>query len=471
MRLFPVALILLLAWAALAFGGSPTWAAAATLVFGVATGILGFLERASASSSPTNGLPHRSVVLAAVLVLLSVGLQLLPLPPPIIARLSPARDIADYESLLAGADRRDPTSLERSPGESKPISIVSARTELGLAGLAGLALLLLGSSRGFSVVGTRGIAYAIAVLGVAVTLIGLYQLTAGKRLVYGWYVPLFAAGSSAPFINPNHQAGWLVMVMSITLGAFAGELARGMRGVSAHWRDRVIWLSSKNANVAALLLFASAVMAAGVLATRARAGAAAMAVTIVIVAWWNSRKQPTRLRKVVAAAGLVSVSLAVLAFNGNAVMRDIVETQGPGTRIDIWRDTLRIAGDFWLTGTGFNTYGAAMLHYQSVRDGLRYIEAHNEYLQLVAEGGLLVGVPFLILFAALVVEIRRRFLAKVDDTRTYWLRVGAVTGVIALALQSIGDFTLQMPGGAVMFTTLLAIAIHHPPLRQTHDQR
>ena len=67
------------------------------------------------------------------------------------------------------------------------------------------------------------------------------------------------------------------------------------------------------------------------------------------------------------------------------------------------------------------------------------------------------------------VAIRRRFKEGTDDTRTYWLRVGAVAGLCAIAVQSVTDFTLQMPGGFVMFATIVAIAIHHPRPRITRD--
>lgn len=306
---------------------------------------------------------------------------------------------------------------------------------------------------------------AISVLGVVVALIGLYQLTVTARLVYGWYVPLFVNAKSAPFLNPNHQAGWLVMVISLTLGAFAGEVARGQRGVE-QWRQRILWLSSKEASQAVLMIFAAGAIGVGVLATGARSGVIALILTFVAVAWWSGRRQPTRLRKLALGVGLLILGFSVVVFNGQAVLLELISTTGPGDRLDLWRDTIRMAGDYWLTGTGFNTYGAAMLHYQSLKDGFRYVEAHNEYLQLAAEGGLLVGIPFLILAATLIREIRLRFREALDDTRTYWIRVGAVTGMIVMALQSIVEFTLQMPGGAVMFTTLLAIAIHHPPPRE-----
>ena len=139
-------------------------------------------------------------------------------------------------------------------------------------------------------------------------------------------------------------------------------------------------------------------------------------------------------------------------------------------RFAAWQDSWRILQDFWITGTGFNTYGVSMLHYQTVSGMGKFIEAHNDYLQLAVEGGWLVGVPALLLVASLATEIRRRFREGADDTRTYWVRVGAVTGLLAIAFQSLVEFTLQMPGAAVLFATLLAIAIHHPRPRVVNPE-
>jgi hypothetical protein len=53
----------------------------------------------------------------------------------------------------------------------------------------------------------------------------------------------------------------------------------------------------------------------------------------------------------------------------------------------------------------------------------------------------------------------RRFRSP-DDPEVYWLRVGAVGGLLAIALQSLLEFSLQMPGNAALFVVLLAIALH-----------
>ena len=49
-----------------------------------------------------------------------------------------------------------------------------------------------------------------------------------------------------------------------------------------------------------------------------------------------------------------------------------------------------------------------------------------------------------------------------DDTETYWIRVGATTGLFAIALQEAVDFSLQIPGNAVLFALLCGMAVHRP---------
>jgi O-antigen ligase len=124
----------------------------------------------------------------------------------------------------------------------------------------------------------------------------------------------------------------------------------------------------------------------------------------------------------------------------------------------IWADTIRIIKDFWLTGTGLNTYGVTTLYYQTSSPGFHLREAHSDYLQLAAEGGVLLGVPILVTFVAFASEVQRRFR---QDVGSIWsIRMGAVIALLAIALQSIGEFSLQMPGNAALFAVVAGLAIH-----------
>jgi len=131
-------------------------------------------------------------------------------------------------------------------------------------------------------------------------------------------------------------------------------------------------------------------------------------------------------------------------------------------RLNAWRDTARIVHDFPAFGTGLNTYGTAMLVYQTGDRTRMYREAHNDYLQLVAEGGLLLTVPIALAIGLVVRDIRRRFREGADPPMTRWIRVGAVASLAGIAAQSLVDFSLQMPGNAVLFSLVAAIALHKP---------
>ena len=129
------------------------------------------------------------------------------------------------------------------------------------------------------------------------------------------------------------------------------------------------------------------------------------------------------------------------------------------SRIDAWRDGWGVVRDFPLFGTGINTYADAMLFYQRNNPGFFLAQAHNDYLQLLAEGGLLVTIPAAIAILLLVYAIRRNLRAARDEARGYWIRAGATVGLLAIAVQEVFEFSLQIPVNALVFCTLAAVAL------------
>ena len=107
-----------------------------------------------------------------------------------------------------------------------------------------------------------------------------------------------------------------------------------------------------------------------------------------------------------------------------------------------------------------------MLFFQTSDRNQHFAEAHGDYLQLAAEGGLLVCGAALLLLVLVVRETRQRFQESAGDPAGYWIRVGAVTGLVAIARQEIRDFSLQMPGNAALCCVLVGIAIQRPRPRR-----
>ena len=460
MRWFTPATLLLMGWGALAFGAEYPWAYAPLLVFGATIGVLGLVARA-----PGGG-RFRSLGLALGLVATTAGVQAVPLPRAAVTVLSPARSAHDWRALYAEARPAVPGRVGEAESEPSTISVAPSRTVLGLAFVAGLSLFFLGAARALSAAGPSGVARGLVVLGVVVALAGLAQAASGSPAVYGVWYPRKAWTPAAPFINPNHFAGWMVMALAVAAGLVVGGAARARRSAPPDWRRRAVWLGSQEASETVLAGFAVLVMALSILVTRSVSGMACLAGALGAFAWRASRRR-AGWRRVLPPAGVAAALAGVAAWAGvDVVWGEIAETWStafdPDGRVGLWRDTARIVRDFPLTGVGFNAYGVAMLGYQTHGLDLRAVEAHNDYLQLAAEGGLMVGAPIVLAAGVFVREVRRRFREGRDDTRTRWLRVGAVIGLGAVGAQALVDFSLQMPGNAMLFALLMAMAVHRP---------
>jgi len=202
-------------------------------------------------------------------------------------------------------------------------------------------------------------------------------------------------------------------------------------------------------------------MALSLVLTMSRSGMMAGVAAILVAGAVAAKRQKGASRRTLTLGYLAFLVIAVVSWVGLDQISARFAEMDPSSineRPAIWADTIRIAKDFWLTGTGLNTYGVSTMYYQTSIPGQHLQEAHSDYLQLAAEGGLLLGIPITLTIAAFAWEVRRRF--RQDVGSIWWIRLGAVIGLVAIALQSIGEFSLQMPGNAALFAVVAGIAIH-----------
>jgi O-antigen ligase len=289
-------------------------------------------------------------------------------------------------------------------------------------------------------------------------------------MLYGVWQPLDpGARPYGPFVNRNHFATWLVMACPLTFGyLLARAPERRARGIA----DRVIGAVKQLGTVRVWVAAATCVMALAVLVSASRSGLVALGAALGGCVWLSrSRSSSSTLRWTVIQASLLTV--VVLSFaNFSSLAARFDETFAVAGaergRQAVWEDAKRVARDFALTGTGAGTFGTAVAGYQTAAPGYSIGHAHNHYLHLAAEGGLLVALPvvlaggaFLTLFVRCMTE---------DTTSNYLMRAGAAAGLVGALVQSIWETGLRMPANAMLFATLAAIATYAPASpRRTAD--
>jgi O-antigen ligase len=450
-------LLILVGASYLLLAGNPSWSLLA----------LGAIVVVAAAATPRRTFAvardSRAFDWCLVAAVAGVALQLTPLPRGVADLLSPSADRVS-----------DSVTLAPRTGAFLPATLDVPSTLHALACLC-LAVLTYRVARATfdHQGGVRRLCRFLAWFGALVAVAALAQRSAAPTLVLGLVTPE-AAGARpfGAFVNRNHFAAWLLLAVPPVTGYLTAHLRHHVAD-GRSWRTLV---RDGMRSRAFPLLAALAAMMIVLLWTLSRSalvglGAAGAAWFVLTRRRFHAGRRSWTLA--VGLGGIVLVAAAALV-DVDAWAERVESTLAPGSRPDdrvtIWRESLPVARDFWRVGTGAGTYGLAMLYYQQSRIWVPHLaawahfnQAHNHYLQVLVEGGVLLTLPLVAGLAALVASARKRL--RADGDETWWIRAGAAAGLIGVAVQSLFEIPLTMPANAVLAAVLVAMLLHEPERR------
>lgn len=321
----------------------------------------------------------------------------------------------------------------------------------------------------------RRLVLTVFASGVVVALIGLAERAwwNGRLLWFfvpqDWGAPLLSDSprASGPFVNPDHFANYLAMILPI---AVVGALFP-LPIVPSRRRSEFRFVCG----VGALL------MTAAIMLSLSRGGwlAAALAVCVGLALSFSyaEERAPALLRRLgmggvpLSIAGFVAMVVLVLYLIGPAartyvsarVGATVLQGNDLSARPGVWKDTLGMMRDFPLFGVGLGAWPDLFPHYERPPwFPFFFREAENDYVQFTAEMGL-VGLGLLLW---IVVELGR-WLGRVSDLsqRQWPLYAALIAGVSAMLVHEFFDFNLHTPANAVLFVIMLALALRvtRPP--------
>lgn len=388
-----------------------------------------------------------------LVVLAAAAASLVPVPEAMGRVLSPRRDAVHAALTLA-----PPVAAARA------LALDTAAARWALAQVAAAMLTFWACRHLFGRRSTTRIVQVVAIAGLLATLAALAQQVIDPTRLYGIWTPLDqGARPFGPFVNRNHFATWAIMAIPLAMGAALAAVAPdgGTAGVRARLADALRGIGTGSVWAAV----SAAVLTIGVLASASRSGVLSLAAAVMAFVAAGAPRAGRRVRLWgLIGFGLLGAAVAAYASLAPLVARaEETLAVGAGTRPQIWRDTVRLIADFWLTGVGPGGYPAAMVLYQQSGRDLFTNQAHNQYLQTLAEGGVLLGVPVVLALVAFA----RLFVARVraDGTARVWIRIGAAAGLFGVAVQSLWETGLRMPANAILCAVVAAIAVHRPPAR------
>ncbi len=316
----------------------------------------------------------------------------------------------------------------------------------------------------------RSLVLVVLLAGLLVAAIGFVQRFSWNGRILWFFIPYdwgtaMSGGiprASGPFINPDHFANYLALIFPIALAGVLFRITVMSQPLEQGFR---IFCA-----LTALLLFT------GILLSLSRSGWISALLGIVLLLWfspWQGEEGlPALLKKritPVARGALITVCILLLVslFFVGPGGREQVDarlgetfTQDAGLwgRTAIWKDSLPMVRDFPLFGVGLGAWPELFLRYQSAPWSAGfYREAHNDYIELLAETGV-IGFGLLAWF--FVWGGKRLFRGfKNISPRTVSLMAAVIAALGAMAFHELFDFSLQIPANAFLFTLLFAVGL------------
>lgn len=298
------------------------------------------------------------------------------------------------------------------------------------------------------------ISYTLTAVAALASSYAVAQFLHHSNQVWNLISP-YPGRASGTYICPNHFAGFLELVLPLTLAfLLAGRVSVVTRVV---------------------LAYATLTIVAGLAVTLSRGGWVAAAAGVFMLLGFLLCHRNHRLR----AALVLLVLLAGGGFFANHYLSKTVgymrriskpDAAGPGvvdtaSRLQMWNAGLQMWREHFWWGVGPGHYDYRFREYRPEGLQQRPEHAHNDYLELFADWGMVGGV---IVFGGIGVfifglvktwpHVRRAendFGTGMSNRYAFYL--GAVSGLFAMAVHSLVDFNLHIPANALAGVTVLAL--------------
>ncbi len=423
--------------------------------------------------------------------------QVVPLPPKVLAVLSPgthaayqrflpgyaggaseadlqqwleSRNDASHESLQARADEKTGVEgvMRVRPGW-RTISWYPWQTVLWLSrflAYAAFSLLIMACLPPRAL--ERRLPWLVLLVGAGLSLLGILQYFSwnGKIL---WVIPVYQGHPFGPFVNSNHFSGFVEMALPVGCGLVLREAGFGS---TRRRRRRSLRSAAPRVVLGVFLLLP---MMVAFLLARSRGGLFSVALIACLyfgiqVLRLGDPQARRRVRRILLAAAPLLLCVAgifgYIAWYGENVPAASRVEPSFGMRVHEWKGVLDMIRANPLSGTGLGTFALSNPYKKTYGETEIWEQAHNDYLQVIYESGL---IGFTIFLVGLGFLFRRRLLPLLaggwSDQQPVLL--GAALGVMVLLIHSLVEFNLQIPSNGLLFTLLGSLLLAGEPAEST----
>lgn len=322
------------------------------------------------------------------------------------------------------------------------LTLYGYATRMELQLLVAYVILIFLSAQAFQTVEDwRTFIWFVMSLGFAVSVFGILQHLTFNGKLYWFREMRYGGIPFGPYVNRNHFAGLVELTIPAGLAPLAlGKVRRerwAIAGLFTLMAIGALFLSSSRGGIISFL-GEIAVLSVLLISRRsggkhALAGAVILLLALALVSWLGVRQALERFSS----------------------LQPLETTHAK--RLSMARDTWRIFRDHPVIGTGLGTLESVFPKYETLYDGKIVNHAHNDYLEALAETGLLGG----LCCACFLVMLYARGLSRIfqgENSFASALQAAGLTACSGFLVHSLVDFNLHIPSNALLFLLMALLA-------------
>ena len=300
----------------------------------------------------------------------------------------------------------------------------------------------------------RTLTFIFSAYGAALACFALLQGLSSNGKLYWIRQPRMGGWIYGPYVNHNHYAGLMEMLVPIPLVLALTRMA-----------------STRTRAVAAA---AAAVMVGTIFLSGSRGGMLAILTEVIILSVLVV-KQERGLRTAIGIGLFLAIVVGLLTWVGGNELSKRLATPlhtdiSNDVRTSINRDGLKMFLKKPVLGWGLGTFPVVYPQFRSFYTNFFVNEAHNDYLQLLVEMGLL-GFATMLWFLLTVYKRAIRKMTNWTGEISGAVTLACVLGLSGILVHSAVDFNLQIPANAALFYVLATLAAGEPFVHPARKRR
>src|SRR6202158_3810739 len=302
----------------------------------------------------------------------------------------------------------------------------------------------------------RFFVWFIMSFGFLVAIFGILQHLTFNGKLYWFREMRYGGIPFGPYVNRNHFAGFAELVIPVALVPLVLGKVRQDR-----W-----FIVGLFAVLPIVALFLSA----------SRGGIVSLGMELAVIALWLVFRRTSGTQMIAGGAVLMVALLLVSWLGVSKILQRFSGMQSleatSGKRASMRLDTWRIFLDHPLVGAGLGTLQVVFPRYETLYDGKIVNHTHNDYLEALAETGIIGGLCCAWFLWVLLAESVKRS-RQLSNSFNGVLQLSGSVACSGFLVHSLVDFNLHIPANALLFFLMAHLAtgeIQQAPQQLPHSR-